>query len=342
MNRKIGFILFFAALLVLPIYVVSCSSDDEKTTDTLSGVDATTGDVNESTDTTTTEDATTGEDNGQNSGGEITENVIAIIDGTPADSAGIQLFDVTKDSATYTLPNTIIDDGYSKWPKYEKLIWNKDRSKLIALGKSDKNCDNNTKMLVDFLNPKDGTVIKSLTINTNVICGTSHYTISPDETTLYFNNQIDGPFKVELKDGATPEKFANITVQTFGGLVGSMHMSPDGTKFVVVGANSSVYIVGTDETIIKDNLCKTNKVCGNGARWLDNNTIVVAGFDSYIKFNISDETKEEIKSGGCTKDFALSVDGNKAICKNSITDFTTATTKKLSFHEYSFVVWNSL
>lgn len=330
------------SVIVSTFSVLSCSSDGNDSTDVRFTQDSSTNDAVTTQDSSPSES----EDNGATTTneGKITDNIVAILEHGLA-TYGMFLFDVMGNGFVSSVPGVFIDTGSSyKFVKYKAALWNKDRTNLVGIMCDDKKdmLFDNDETIVDFLDPHTGKILKSVTLSTGAACGTSSFTMAPDESKFYFTQNTAGPFEIELKDGAKPVEFADFNTSTISGYVGNIHISPDGTKFVV-GTSKGIYILGTDGKVIANPLPLSGDI--PAVRWVDNDTFVAFLVNKIIvKYTLSTGSKSEYDVGFTmyAQGITISPDGSKAIYSNKLFDFSTQTTKELSFDRSFSVIWNAL
>lgn len=335
-------IIFLIVFSFLGLFLYMCSSDDDSSGKDVAGLSDTGGDAIAGEDIVQS-DAVTGEDtNGtedKGGGGQFTNGpqIIAITDDTPANSTGVLLYDVDKDSVVYTIPNTVRIDGAMASPKYVKLKWNKDRAKIVGV-----RCVYSTTgdtAYFEIFDAETGNVSKSMSFDPKIACGSPSYTISPDESKIYYiAGYPSSVYVVEFKEGAEPQ---NLTEGKDIGAAGGIHINPSGTRLFFANGNGSMFLMNTDGSGFE-------KVSGVGAfvgRWIDDENIIIYDMSNISKFNINTKQTEIIGSFSsmCMDNkIVVSPDAKRVLCTyNSLLfDTVTKTDKKLSFKSYN-VAWDS-
>ncbi len=330
--------IFLVVFSFMALFLYMCSSEEDTSGKDASGLSDAAGDALSGEDAVTGEDAGGTEDKG-GGGGQFTTGpqIIAITDDTPTKSTGVLLYDVDKDKVVYTIPNTVRVSGEMASPKYVKLKWNKDRSKIVGV-----RCEYSTSgdtAYYEIFDPETGDVSKSMSFDPKIACGSPSYTISPDESKIYYiAGYPSSVYVVEFKEGAASQ---NLTEGKELGAAGGIHINPSGTKLFFANGNGSMFLMNTDGSGFE-------KVSGVGAmigKWIDDENLIIYDMSNISKFNVNTKQAEIIGtfSSMCMDNsIVISPDGKRVLCAGNslLFDTVTKTDKKLSFKSYN-VAWNS-
>lgn len=248
----------------------------------------------------------------------------------------LSLFDVEKNKVVYDLPNTT--EGLST-SKYRWVLWNLDRNKLVAIGVDfgqDPMDPTQTRTVVEFLDPSNGKVLKSVKLKTDAAIRNTHFTLSHDEKTLYFLNGY-AINKCELIDEAQP---TGVNYVGYLGQLMTIHMSPDGSKLVACNTEGDVSVINLSDGSV--NTVSSNKFSGRRCKWIDPKTILTVYENTCYKYDVQTNS---VQKYDCCNSFylmAVSPDGSRVICGNTLRELESGKSIELDFHHECVVAWNPL